>query len=97
MATRISIPTALRQYTDGSGTLTVDGATVGAVLGSVVAQYPDLGKQLFADGKLRSFVNVYVNDDDVRYLQGLETALEPRDEISIVPAIAGGATRGDER
>ncbi|GAC1363277.1 MAG: MoaD/ThiS family protein [Herpetosiphon sp.] len=90
MATQISIPTALRQFADGSGSIAVDGQTVGDALNALTSKFPELGKQLFADGKLRTFVNVYVNDDDVRYLKGLETPLSERDDISIVPAIAGG-------
>jgi molybdopterin converting factor small subunit len=90
MATRISIPTALRQFADGKNSLSVEGTTVGEALQALTSTYPDLGNQLFANGELRSFVNVYVNDDDVRYLQGMETALGGRDEISIIPAIAGG-------
>lgn len=90
MATSISIPTALRQYAGGNGTVKAEGVTVGAALDALMAAYPELGKQLFADGKLRTFVNVYVNDDDIRYLQGVETPLNERDDISIIPAIAGG-------
>jgi sulfur-carrier protein len=90
MAVRISIPTALRQFADGRSSLDVDGATVGEALQSLTTTYPDLGNQLFSNGELRSFVNVYVNDDDVRYLQGMDTTLGARDEISIIPAIAGG-------
>ncbi len=90
MATRISIPTALRQYAGNNSSVSVEAVTVGAALKTLTAQYPDLGKHLFADDKLRSFVNVYVNDDDIRYLDGVTTPLTERDEISIIPAIAGG-------
>ncbi len=90
MATRISIPTALRQFADNKNSLSVEGATVGEALKQLTTTYPDLGTQLFANGELRNFVNVYVNDDDVRYLQGMNTELGARDEISIIPAIAGG-------
>ena len=90
MAVRVSIPTALRQFADGKSTLTVEASTVGAALQALAAQYPDLGNQLLANGELRNFVNVYLNDDDVRYLQGMVTTVGERDEISIIPAIAGG-------
>lgn len=90
MATRISIPTALRQYVDANAQVAVDGTTVGEALEALTYRYPELGKQLFADGKLRSFVNVYLNDDDVRYLDGMNSSLKEGDEISVVPAIAGG-------
>lgn len=90
MAVRVSIPTALRQYAGGNNALTVEAETVGTALKAVTTQYPDLGKQLMSNGELRSFVNVYLNDDDVRYLQGMETPIGARDEISIIPAIAGG-------
>ena len=93
MSVKVSIPTALRQYAGGNNTLTVEGGTVGAVLQAVTARHPDLGNQLFANGQLRNFVNVYLNDDDVRYLQGMETPVGERDEISIIPAIAGGLLR----
>ncbi len=90
MAIRVSIPTALRQFADGNGSLSVEAATVGDALQALAAQHPALGKQLMLNGQLRNFVNVYLNDDDVRYLQGLETPIGERDEISIIPAIAGG-------
>ncbi len=90
MAVRVSIPTALRQFAGGNSTLSVDGTTVGNALQSLASQHPELGNQLLANGQLRNFVNVYLNDDDVRYLQGMETPIGERDELSIIPAIAGG-------
>jgi len=90
MATPISIPTALRQFAGNNSAVQVESATVGEALSALTTQYPELGNHLFADGKLRTFVNVYVNDDDVRYLKGLDTPLQERDQISIIPAIAGG-------
>jgi molybdopterin converting factor small subunit len=90
MAIRVSIPTALRQFAGGNGSLTVEADTVGAALKALTTQHPELGNQLMANGELRNFVNVYLNDDDVRYLQGMETPVGERDEISIIPAIAGG-------
>jgi molybdopterin converting factor small subunit len=93
MAVRVSIPTALRQFAGGNGAVSVEGATVGDALKALTTQYPDLGNQLMQNGELRNFVNVYLNDDDVRYLQGMGTPIGARDEISIIPAIAGGRGR----
>ena len=90
---RVSIPTALRQYAGGNNALSVDGKTVGDAIQALTGQYPDLGNQLLQNGQLRNFVNVYLNDDDVRYLQGMDTPIGERDEISIIPAIAGGRSR----
>ena len=89
---RISIPTALRQYAGGKDGVEVQGGTVAEGLASLAALYPELSKHLFdAQGKLRSFVNVYVNDEDIRYQKQEETAIGDKDEISIIPSIAGGA------
>jgi adenylyltransferase/sulfurtransferase len=88
---KILIPTPLRQYVDKKDTVDVAGATVGEVLGALTTQYPDLRKNLYSDeGKLRSFVNVYVNDEDIRYLSKDKTEVKDADTISIVPSIAGG-------
>jgi sulfur-carrier protein len=91
VAVKVIIPTALRQYTGGQSALQLEGATVGDVLQQVVAQHPEFGNQIFdRAGNLRSFVNLYRNDDDVRYLEGLDTPVSDRDDLSIIPAIAGG-------
>jgi molybdopterin converting factor small subunit len=88
---KIIIPTALRQYAGDRATASVEAPTVGEALQQLVSQHPAIGGQLFDNnGNLRSFVNIYRNDDDVRYLQGMETPLSDRDELSIIPAIAGG-------
>ena len=90
---KILIPTALRQFTDQKDAVDVSGATVGEALTSLTAQYPNLRKNLFNDaGKLRSFVNVYVNDEDIRYLEKTETKVSGDTTLSIVPSIAGGST-----
>jgi cysteine synthase B len=87
----ISIPSPLRTYTDGHSTIEVSGKTVGSALESLVEKYPALKKQLYSDdGQLRSFVNVYLNDEDIRYLKRSETAVASDDTIAIVPSIAGG-------
>jgi adenylyltransferase/sulfurtransferase len=82
----ISIPTALRQYAGAQASAPVEATSVREALDKLTAQFPDLRKHLFdANGKLRSFVNVYVNDEDIRYLQKEDTAIKEKDEISIVP------------
>lgn len=91
MAVTISIPTALRQYAGGNASVQLADGTVGALLAGLVEQYPQLGKQLYSEqGQLRSFVNVYVGDEDIRYLQGADTQVPDGETISIIPAIAGG-------
>ena len=89
---RILLPTPLRPYADGAATVDVEGSTVGTALGALVERYPALRKHLYDDaGKVRSFVNLYKNDEDVRYLEKDETRLAGDDMLSIVPSIAGGA------
>ncbi len=89
---KILIPTPLRQYAEKKDSVLLDGSTVGEVLGALTAQYPDLRKQLYNDeGKLRSFVNVYLNDEDIRYLKKDATPVANGDTLSIVPSIAGGS------
>lgn len=86
----VRIPTPLRPHTGGVETIEAAGATVGAVLTAVVKQHPDLGDRLFVGTELRRFVNVFVNNEDIRFLDDLDTAVADRDEVSIIPAIAGG-------
>ena len=87
----IHIPTPLRQYVGKQTSVKVQGATVGEALTSLLSQHPELKRHLYTDdGKLRSFVNLYVNDEDIRYLQKEATAVNDGDTISIVPSIAGG-------
>ncbi len=89
---KILIPTPLRQYADKKDSVQLAGATVGEVLTSLTSQYADLRRHLYNDeGKLRSFVNVYVNDEDIRYLSKEATPLKDADTVSIVPSIAGGS------
>jgi sulfur-carrier protein adenylyltransferase/sulfurtransferase len=93
MAVNILIPTALRSFTGGKDSITVESGTVGDALLSLVEQYPDLKKHLYNDeGQLRHFVNVYVNDEDIRYIDKGATTIGEGDVISIVPSIAGGST-----
>jgi len=88
----IHIPTPLRVYTGGAETVAVPGATVAEVFDQLTSQFPELKQQLFnAEGKLRSFVNVYLNDEDLRYLPSKDaTEVAANDELTIIPSIAGG-------
>ena len=88
---QIQIPTPLRQYAGKRATVDVRAKNVGEALDDLIAQHPELKRHLYTDdGALRAFVNVYVNDEDMRYLQKEATALKDGDTISIVPSIAGG-------
>lgn len=89
MAT-IRIPTPLRPYTGNNAQVSVSGGTVGAALSSLTAQHPELRPHLFEGDDLRSFVNIYLNQEDVRYLEGAETAVGENDTLMIIPSIAGG-------
>jgi sulfur-carrier protein len=92
MAVTVRIPTVLRTATSGEKTLDLEGSTVGDVLGRLVTDHPGVKAQVFTeDGTLHRFLNVYVNDDDVRYTGGLETAVGAGDEVTLLPAVAGGA------
>ncbi len=90
---KIHIPTPLRAYTGGHETITVAGATVSGALEQLVTEHTAMRQHLFTpEGKLRSFVNLYLNDDDIRYLPAKEeTAVTEKDELTIIPSIAGGA------
>ncbi len=91
MEVTISIPTALRPQVDNKDTVKVTGSSVREALGALTAQYPELGKRLYAgENELNRFINVYVNDEDIRFMDNLDTALKEGDEVSIIPAIAGG-------
>jgi molybdopterin converting factor small subunit len=88
---KVHIPTPLRQYAGKHASVQVKAATIADALSELVAQHPDLRRHLYTeDGKLRAFVNVYLNDEDIRYLQKEATAVTESDTISIVPSIAGG-------
>ncbi|MEE2777047.1 MAG: ubiquitin-like small modifier protein 1 [Acidobacteriota bacterium] len=88
---KVHIPGELRAQVDDQTEVAISGATVQEVLGSLASTYPVLGKRLFSpEGQLNRFVNIYLNDEDIRFLDNLDTALSNGDEISIVPAIAGG-------
>ncbi|MFT4048965.1 MAG: MoaD/ThiS family protein [Solirubrobacterales bacterium] len=91
MAT-VKIPPVLRTATDGEKQISASGSTVGDVLRSITEAHPDTERQLFGpEGELNRYVNVYLNDEDVRVLDGLDTAVEDADTVMILPAMAGGA------
>ncbi|HTS12145.1 MAG TPA: ubiquitin-like small modifier protein 1 [Candidatus Limnocylindrales bacterium] len=92
MPVKVIIPTPLRAYAGKQESVELQAATVGEALNSLTTRFQELKKHLYEDdGRLRSFVNVYVNDEDIRYLQKDETRLHEGDTVSIVPSIAGGA------
>lgn len=89
---KIHIPTPLRQYAEKKDTVEVRASNVGDALTALTSTYPDLRRHLYTDqGKLRAFVNVYLNDEDIRYLHQENTLVKDNDSLSIVPSIAGGA------
>jgi len=91
MAVTVRIPTSLRTLTQGRAELTAEAATVGALLDALEPANPGLKERVLDAKGVRRFINVYVNDEDVRFLDGLGTALKDGDAVTIVPAIAGGA------
>lgn len=92
MAAVLRIPTVLRPAMGGATKVTVEGATIGEVLKELTAAYPAIkGQLLNEDGTLHRFLNVYINDDDVRYLGGVDAPVANEDEITLLPAVAGGA------
>lgn len=89
---KVLIPTPLRQYTGRQSTVELEAGSVDEALCELTTRYPELRKQLFtAEGELRKFVNVYVNDEDIRYLEREWTLVKPTDTISIIPSVAGGS------
>jgi MoaD family protein len=92
MAIKLEIPTALRPFTGKQASIEFEAATVGEALHRLTATFTDLQKHLYTeDGRIRSFVNIYVNDEDIRYLEKENTPIKDGDTISIVPSIAGGS------
>ncbi len=90
METLVRIPTPLRTLTGGADEITAAGSTVGEVLEDLERKHPGIRERLLDDKGVRRFVNIYVGEEDVRFLEGLQTVLKQGDQISIVPAIAGG-------
>ena len=92
MTAKVRIPTVLRPAMGGQTTIAVEGSTIGEVLDQITSEYPAIKGQLVnEDGSLHRFLNVYVNDDDVRYLGGVNAPVANDDEITLLPAVAGGA------
>src|SRR5918999_4156144 len=97
MAVTVFIPTALRQFAGGQSEVAVEAATVGEALDRVTGAHAELRRHLYGEqNTLRNFVNVYVNDDDIRHAQRLDTPVKDGDTVSIIPAIAGGAATQEE-
>lgn len=90
MAIEIHLPTVLRQYAAGSAVVEADGETLRDLISDLESRFPGIGSQLMMDGDLHRFVNVYLNDEDVRYLGKLDAKVSDADVISILPAVAGG-------
>jgi len=90
---KIRIPTPLRAFTDGAADIDVAGGTVGEALANLVDQHPELRAHLFNEDELRSFVNIFIGDEDIRFLQGLDTEIEANENLRIIPSIAGGRRR----
>jgi len=91
MAIEVRIPTILRTYTDGEKAVKGDGGSLAALIDDLEANHPGIKERLVDDGDLRRFVNVYVNDEDVRFIGGLEAELADGDQVVVLPAVAGGA------
>ena len=90
MAIDVRIPTILRPYTKDQKSVEAEGATLSEVITNLDSQYAGLGERLLENGALRRFINIYVNDEDVRFLGGLEAQVKDGDSITILPAVAGG-------
>ena len=91
MAVEVRIPTILRTYTGGEKAVPADGSTLAEVVESLESNHPGIKERLVENGDLRRFVNVYVNDEDVRFTGGLETKVDDGDQVVVLPAVAGGA------
>ena len=90
MSIRIHIPAPMRQHTEGQATVEGQGTTVQTLLEDLGRRYPAITQRLFDNGQVRRFVNVYLNDEDIRYLDNMATPVKDGDEVSIIPAVAGG-------
>jgi molybdopterin converting factor small subunit len=90
MSIEVRIPTILRPYTKDQKTVSAEGATLSAVISNLDSQYSGIGERLLENGSLRRFINVYINDEDVRFLGGLEAPVKAGDSVTILPAVAGG-------
>lgn len=90
MPVRVQIPTPMRQHTEGQTTVEATGDSVKAVLDNLCTRFPGIAQRLFENGQVRRFVNIYLNDEDIRYLSNMETPVKEGDELAIIPAVAGG-------
>ncbi|TXH39506.1 MAG: MoaD/ThiS family protein [Actinobacteria bacterium] len=90
MAIEVRVPTILRTYTDGAKVVEADGTTIAEVVADLDVRYPGMADRLLDDKGLRRFVNVYLNDEDVRFLDGLSTVVADGDSVTVLPAVAGG-------
>lgn len=90
MPVTVRIPTPMRPHTEGQATVEVTGGTVQSVLENLGVKHPGIQQRLFENGQLRRFVNIYLNDEDIRYLDNMATAVKDGDELNIIPAVAGG-------
>jgi molybdopterin synthase sulfur carrier subunit len=90
MAVKVEIPSPLREHTGGLTEVNVSGTTVQAALDDLVRQYPAIGPKLFDGGRLRPYINLFVNDEDIRYLDEMDTAIADGQTLAIIPAVAGG-------
>ena len=90
MAIEVRIPTILRTYTDGQKAVDAQGASLSALIDDLEANHPGIKDRLLENGDLRRFVNVYINDEDVRFIGGLEAELKDGDQVVVLPAVAGG-------
>jgi molybdopterin synthase sulfur carrier subunit len=90
MSVSIHIPTPMRQHTEGQAVVQASGATVQGALDDLGRKFPGVNQRIFENGQVRRFINVYLNDEDIRYLDNLATAVKDGDEVSIIPAVAGG-------
>ncbi|WP_372736248.1 MoaD/ThiS family protein [Nocardioides sp.] len=91
MAIEVRIPTILRTFTDGAKAVDAQGASLSALIEDLEGNHPGLKDRLIEDGDLRRFINVYINDEDVRFIGGLEAELSDGDQVVVLPAVAGGA------
>jgi molybdopterin synthase sulfur carrier subunit len=90
MPITVRIPQAMRQHVDGNATITLEGANIKEVLDSLSVKYPNIVGRIFDNGQLRRFVNIYLNEEDIRYLDNLQSPTKDGDLIEIIPAVAGG-------
>ena len=90
MSIKVHIPTPMRPHTEGQATVEVAGTSVKGALDALGQKHPAIVAKLFDNGQVRRFVNVYLNDEDIRYLDNMQTAVKDGDELSIIPAVAGG-------